>query len=43
MARAATDEEMISIRFLVARGFVVTGRGYRYSVIDDWLNIDPID
>jgi hypothetical protein len=40
MARVATDEEMVSIRFLVSRGFIVIGQGYRYSIVDGWLSID---
>lgn len=40
MVRAATDEEMLSIRLLVARGFVVVGRGYKYSIVDGWLKIE---
>lgn len=43
MARLATDEEMVSIRTLLSRGFVVTGHGYRYSIVDGWLTIDRAD
>ncbi len=43
MVRLATDDEMVSIRILLSRGFVVTGHGYRYSLVNDWLTVEPVD
>ena len=43
MVRLATDDEMVSIRALLSRGYVVTGHGYRYSIVSGWLNIQRED
>jgi hypothetical protein len=41
--RVASDEEMVSIRILTSKGFVVTGHGYQYRVVDGCLKIDRVD
>lgn len=43
MVRYANKDEMFSIRFLLDRGYVVTGNGYQYSIVDGWFTANRID
>ena len=41
--KLADKETLAMIRYVVARGFVVTGHGYRYSIVNGWFNIEKCD